>query len=79
MSENGNNGKWQVILTMDRDSNALDIGGNVQNIDILLNILSQATRFLDVQYRVAAGIQAQQKVNQQRQSLDVAMQLFGKR
>jgi hypothetical protein len=69
-----------VVLTMNPRTFKLEIGGNfLENLDVLMNMLSQALRWADVQYRVAAGIAAQQQLRQQQNDLEVAKLLFSRK
>ena len=55
-------GKFQLVLDYDPATGVMNLGGNVQNLDVILNMLAQATRFVDVQYRINAAVQAQEEL-----------------
>lgn len=69
----------QLVLTFDHHTMKLNIDGNVQDIDIAMNMLQSALRYFDVQYRIAYGLQAQQKANQATQDLNTALHLLHQR
>ena len=72
MADNGANGETaqaqlpvdQLVLNRDRVTGAVSIGGNVADLDLILDMLGRATRHFDVQYRIMAAIQAQEEVKQ---------------
>jgi allophanate hydrolase subunit 2 len=68
----------QVVLTRDRKTGAFTIGGNVQDIDLSLNMLAQATRHLDVQFRIVAAVEAQRQIKEQQADFERVQRLLGK-
>jgi hypothetical protein len=54
----------QLILTRDRVTGAVSIGGNVQDLDLILDMLGRVTRHMDVQFRITAAVQAQEQIKQ---------------
>jgi len=78
MSENGQADVDQVILTRDRKTGQVAIGGNVTDIDLCLNMLSQATRHMDVQFRVIAAFDAQAQVQKRKEELKFAQDFMRK-
>ena len=67
---NGAEKPYEVIVTMDRETLRVTLGGNVHDIDVLMNMLLTALRYLDVQYRITAGIKAQEELKRSQQLLD---------
>jgi allophanate hydrolase subunit 2 len=68
----------QVVLIRDRATGAVSIGGNVQDIDLMLNILAQATRHMDVQFRITAAVAAQEQLKQRQADFERVQRLMGK-
>lgn len=60
---------YEVIVSMDRETLRVNVGGNVKDIDVIMNMLSTALRYMDVQYRIAAGIKAQEELKRTRDLL----------
>jgi len=79
MSEgNGETQVQQLIITRDAKTGAVTIGGNVTDIELSLEMLSRVTRYLDVQYRIMAAIDAQQEVKKRQEEFRRVQQLLGK-
>ena len=79
MSEgNGETQVQQLIITRDTKTGAVTIGGNVTDIELSLEMLSRVTRYLDVQYRIMAAIDAQQEVRKRQEEFKRVQQLLGK-
>ena len=76
---NGNPNDYVVMLRMDRDTLEVKLDTEVHNIDTIMNMLATALRFLDVQYRVAAGIKAQEAYKQRQQDMQVAQAILSRR
>ena len=68
----------QLVLTRDRMTGAVAITGNVKDIDMTLDMLSRATRYFDVQYRIGASIQAQEQINERKKEFERVQRLLGK-
>ena len=68
----------QIVLTLNRETGELNIGGNVQNLNLSLNMLAQATRHLDVQFRIIAATEAQAQIKQQQEDFQRVQRLMGK-
>jgi len=68
----------QLVLTRDRMTGAVAITGNVADIDMTLDMLSRATRYFDVQYRIGASIQAQEQINERKKEFERVQRLLGK-
>jgi len=43
-----------------------------------LDMLSRATRYFDVQYRIGASIQAQEQINERKKEFERVQRLLGK-
>jgi hypothetical protein len=56
-----------ILLLFNKDTFGVTIQGNVANLDMAMSILMQAHRLLETEWRIAQGIAAQQKLNQQRE------------
>jgi len=79
MSEgNGETQVQQLIITRDAKTGAVTIGANVTDIELSLEMLSRVTRYLDVQYRIMAAIDAQQEVKKRQEEFRRVQQLLGK-
>jgi hypothetical protein len=65
-------GPYEVRVTMDRDTLKVTIDTEVKDIDTTINMLATALRFLDVQYRIAAGMQAQEQYRQHQKQMSIA-------
>lgn len=83
MSENGEAKAGQldvdqIVLIRNRKTGEFSIGGNVQDIDLSLNMLAQATRHLDVQFRIIAAVEAQARTKQQQEDFQRVQRLMGK-
>lgn len=70
MSEGNGQAEVDVItLTRDRKTGAVSIGGNVTDMDLHLNMLAQATRHMEVQFRIIAAMEAQAQVKQRQEDM----------
>ena len=70
----------QIVLTYDRMTGVCEIGSSEKNIEIILAVLTAASRQADVSYRVAAGIAAQQQIKEHNANIALAESLrMGKR
>ncbi len=58
-----------ITLTRDRKTGQVSIGGNVTDIDLCLNMLVQATRHMDVQFRIIAAMDAQAQAQQRKEDM----------
>lgn len=76
---NGDEGKYVVKVTMDRGTLAVNVDTEIKDIDTIINMLSTAMRYLDVQYRIAAGIKAQEQWKQRQQEMQVAAAMMARR
>ena len=79
---NGTNGAqsdYVVTLRMDRETLDVKLDSEVKNIDTVINMLATAMRYLDVQYRIAAGIRAQEQYKQHQQDMQVAAAMLARR
>jgi len=70
--------KLQIILNYDPATAVLQLDGNVMNLDMMLNMLAQATRFIDVKYRIVAAMQAQEEAKQAALDFKRVQTLLGK-
>jgi hypothetical protein len=70
---------YTLVLTMDKKTLALNIGGNVLNLDTALNMLSQASRFMEVQYRIDMAVKAQEAINRNKQDMAKVAELIASR
>ena len=70
--------KLQLVLEYDPTTATLKLGGNVMNLDMMLNMLAQATRFIDVKYRIVAAMQAQEEAKQAALDFKRVQTLLGK-
>lgn len=61
-----------VTLLMDRKTLAVKLDTEITDIDTVMNMLATAMRYLDVQYRIAMGIKAQEQYKQQQADMQVA-------
>ena len=62
MAENGDGPKVDtVVLTLQRDPWQLTIGGQVENINLALAIVTEAQRTLETEWRIGAAISAQEQ------------------
>lgn len=68
----------QLILNRDRTTGRVEIAGNVNDLDLVLNMLAQATRHVDVQFRIVAAVQAQAQLKQQQADFERVQRLMGK-
>jgi hypothetical protein len=84
MSENGEAKQAQqlevdqIILTRDRKTGGVQVSGNVQDIDLTMDILNRALRFFDVQYRITVGTQIQMNIKAQQDEFLRVQRLLGK-
>ena len=51
-----------MVLSRNRSTGEVNVGGNVINVDLALDILGRVTRYFDVQYRIMAAVQAQEEL-----------------
>jgi hypothetical protein len=68
----------QVVITRDRTTGAVSFACTTPDIDLALDMLGRATRHLDVQFRVNAGIAAQQKLKDAQAEYDLTQRLMRK-
>lgn len=52
---------YRIILTFTPEPWHLEIGGEVENLDMAMAVCQQALRSFEMQWRIAAGMQAQQE------------------
>ncbi len=67
-----------ITLTRDRKTGQVSIGWNVKDIDLCLNMLSQATRHMDVQFRIIAAMDAQAQAKQRQEDMKRVADLMRK-
>lgn len=76
-----------LILTLDRRTMTLGFNGDVwervlkhepRSFDILLNILGQAVRQADVQYRIVCGVEAQNQIKKAQEEAALRNQLMNR-
>ena len=65
----------QVILTYNKMTGELQIGASDQNLDLQLVAVSNAHLKLEVAFRIAAGLNAQQQVTQHNKDVALAESL----
>ena len=76
MDGNGTNTHQQLTLTRDRATGVVSLTCNVQmSLDDMLNILVQAHRHLEVKFRIAAAIDAQDEMAQAKADRELANKL----
>jgi hypothetical protein len=68
----------QIVLLRDRTTGRVTLTGNVQDIELGMDMLGRALRFLDVQYRIQAGIAAQAELKQRQEEFMRVQSLLGK-
>ena len=68
----------QVVLIRDRTTGQVTINGNVQDLDLMLDMLARATRHMDVQFRITAAVEAQARIKQQQEDFQRVQRLMGK-
>ena len=61
-----------VILTYDRATDHMDVGGNANSLDLMLDMLGRATRVLEAKYRLQSAQQFAQQLAEQRQNAAIA-------
>ena len=76
---NGEQNDYVVTLRMNRETLDVKLDTEVKNIDTVINMLATAMRYLDVQYRIAAGIRAQEEYKKHQQDMQVAQALLSRR
>lgn len=59
--------KVSIILNYDLNSGKLALDGDLQNLDLCLNVMAQATRWLDCRYQLQQSMILQSEIDQQRQ------------
>ena len=64
-----------VTISMDRKTLRVTCEGNVEDLDVVMMMLSTALRHFDIEQRVVTGIGAQEKVRRQRESEEIARRI----
>lgn len=64
MNGNSLKGKTLITLEYEHESGRMSIGGPLENLDRVLNMLSQAMRYLESQYRLGQAAQAKAQAEQ---------------
>lgn len=67
-----------VVLTYNRATDHLDVGGHAESLDLMLDMLGRATRVLEMKYRQQAALQFAQQQRDAAQAAAIAASL-GKR
>jgi hypothetical protein len=65
----------QLVLEQDAVTGVLNFSGNVQNLDVILGMLAQATRHVETQFRINAGMAAQEMRASQKKDAELVSQL----
>jgi hypothetical protein len=68
-----------VILTYDRATDHLDVGGTFNSVDLALDMLERARRALDAKLRLQQALALQQQLAEQRQNAAIAESLRNRR
>jgi len=64
-----------VVLSYDRATDRMEIGGDVVSLDLMLDMLGRATRTMEKQYREASAIELKAKLVEMEQDARVAAAL----
>ena len=68
-----------LILTYDRATDRLEIGGHANSLDLMLDMLSRATRVLESKWRTERAIEMQRALQQAARDAAIAAQIRGGR
>ena len=67
-----------MVLSRNRSTGEVNVGGNVINVDLALDILGRVSRYFDVQYRVMAAMQAQEELKKRQAEFATVQSLLRK-
>jgi hypothetical protein len=67
----------QVVITRNRATGEVALGGNVTDLDLILDMLGRATRHTDVQFRIIAAVQAQEDIKRKKAEMELAHSIMG--
>lgn len=62
----------RLVLTYDRARDHLEIGGKVNSLDLMLDMLARATRTIESQLRAENAVKLQQQLVQARREQEIA-------
>jgi hypothetical protein len=68
-----------IILTYDRATDMLEVGGKANSLDLMLDMLGRATRVVEAKLRFEQAKQLQQELRQAAIDANIAAQVRGGR
>lgn len=80
MSENGENGVEHqkldtIVLSYNRATDHLDVGGHANSLDLMLDMLARATRAIEKQKRTQDALELQAQLQRQAEDARIAAAL----
>jgi hypothetical protein len=67
-----------VLLSYDRETDTLTIGGNARSLNLVLDMLTRAAREIESQWRQQKALELQARLQDQQRNAALAASLFTK-